>query len=85
MTVCFMFFLFIYKKILEEEISFSLDIRSLPIAYLYIGREFTFKFEETGVFIRGFFFISRVSEFIIIVSINENIEKGNSFQGYTVT
>ena len=58
--------------VLEEEISLSRDIRLLIIAYFLSEGAFTFKVESTGVIIRGFC-VSRDSEVIIIVSINENI------------
>ena len=46
----------------------------LIIAFFFFISEgaFTFTFEGTGVITRGFF-VSRGSEVIIIISINENI------------
>ncbi len=70
-SLFYVFYLFI-KYCFEEEISLARDIRLLIVAFFISEGTFIFKVGVTGVIIRGFF-VSKGSEVIIVVSINENI------------
>ena len=72
MKACFMFSISLKNIVLEEEISLAWDIRLSITAFLYLKGHSFLKLRVQELLLEGFF-LSRGSEVIIVVSINENI------------